>query len=154
MKTQRIPRTLTALAAGILFLALTLPVAAQDEDPNDPNDADRECVMACRDANRDCRFDTREAFKLCLEESGCDVLATEYRETCLVVDRDEEACAAAREALRDCRQPCREAAREDDDLCREAFATCVTDECGLDELPGRGRHPHFRGPRGPHRGHR
>jgi hypothetical protein len=156
MKTRYVKSALAAAALAVAVIAA--PATAQDtEDPNQPTDVDRECIMGCRATERDCRFDAREAFKLCLEEAGCDVLAADYRAACLVEDRDEEACPAARTALRECRAPCHEAAAEANAGCREAFRTCVTETCGLDELsrPPRGPHGHggprrpggFRGPR-------
>jgi len=150
------------MAAGLaaLLAAAALPALAQDEDPNEPTDVDRECIMACHDTERDCRFDAREALKLCLEEAGCDTLAEEFRAACLIEDRDEEACAAARTALRECRVPCREAAETSNRACRDAFSTCLAETCGLDELPhprpggpGRGGPRHPGGPGG-HRGPR
>jgi hypothetical protein len=162
MKIQDWKRTAMALAFGALCLAATPPAMAQDDDPNEPTDADRECIMTCRDTDRDCRFDSREAYKLCLEESGCDTLAADYRAACLVEDRDEEACAAARTALRECREPCRDTAETSNRACREAFATCVSETCGIDAPPhgkpgrpgpgrgGPGHHgPRPGGPRGP-----
>lgn len=141
---------LKAAALAALLAAAALPAWAQDEDPNEPTDADRECIMACRDTERDCRFDSREAFKLCLEDAGCDTLAADFRAVCLIEDRDEEACAAARTALRECREPCREAAESSNRACRDAFSTCLSDTCGLDDLP----HPGHGGPGrgGPGRG--
>jgi hypothetical protein len=147
-------RALTAAALAVALLGGATPLLAQ-EDPNDPDEVDRECIMACRDSDRDCRFDVREAFKLCLEENGCNTLAADYRAACLVEDRDEEACAAARVALRECRMPCREAASSGNEECRTAFITCLQEQCGIDELPHPGHH-HGRRPGpgfGGHRGH-
>lgn len=126
-----------AIAATCLFVA---PALGQDS-------TDDECVAACREDLANCRFDARETSAQCLEEAGCDVLRDTYRETCLVADRDEEACDAARQALRDCVEPCRTALREDGDTCRQNLETCLTDECGLEDLPPARRH-HGHGGRG------
>jgi hypothetical protein len=151
-----------ALAAAAFGCALTFSstaVPAQDADPNDPNapgNVDMECVEACHNAARDCMFDGREAFNLCLEEAACDDLSDAYRAACLAADRDDAACAAARSAFRDCVEPCREDAHAIADACREARTTCLTEGCGLDDVrpprgghgaPGEGHRPPH-GPRG------
>jgi hypothetical protein len=142
---------LATAGLATVMLAAATAMAQDTEDPNGPTDVDRECIRACRDTERDCRFDTREEFKVCLEEAGCDAIAADYRAACLVEDRDEEACAAARTALRECRAPCREAADTSNTACREAFKTCLSETCGLEEPPHRGGHHGGRhgGPRGP-----
>lgn len=151
MKTHSFSRALTAAVFGAVLFASAPPATAQD--PNEPDDAIRECVTGCRDSERDCRFDGREAVKLCLEEAGCNTLADDYRATCLVADRDDEACSAARDALRECRAPCRDDAQTGNEECRTAFQTCALEECGIDAPPHRGGRHHGRRPggRGPRR---
>ena len=98
-----------------------------------------ECVATCRDDASACRFDAREAFGACIEEAGCDVLRENFRELCLVDDRDEELCADLRTGLRECTTPCREAFGDDATACREAAATCLQDVCGVEPRDRDGR---------------
>ncbi len=127
-----------ALAATLI----AIPAFAQDEE-----EVDRECIEACREAARDCHFDTREAAGACLEDAGCDVLKEEYRDACFGEERDRELCSDARAAYRECVEPCRDARREALEACREAARTCLEDECGVEEAKRPGRRPGRRGPR-------
>lgn len=156
MQRSELPRILAAAAFGcaLTFMATSAPAQDDPNDPNAPDVVDLECIHACHEAQRDCMFDGREAFKLCLEEAGCDVLGDDYRATCFVADRDDEACDAARDAFRSCVEPCHEEAHALGDACREARNSCLTDECGLVDLPERGERerPAPHGPRGPRGG--
>lgn len=150
MHRSELPRVLAAAAFGcaLTFMATSAPAQDDPNDPNSPDVVDLDCIHACHEAQRDCMFDGRQAFKLCLEEAGCDTLGDDYRATCLVADRDEDACTDARDAFRACVEPCHEDAHALGDACREARNACLTDECGLDELPG-SRHPERPAPQGP-----
>jgi hypothetical protein len=149
MRTVRFFQAQTAVALAVAALSWAAPAPAQDE----LTDAERECITSCRESGRDCMFDAREAFKACLEEAGCSALSETFRATCLVADRDEDACSAARDALRECRAPCREADVSNRQACRDAFESCLSEECGIDELPPMGRPGRGGGHRpGGHRG--
>jgi hypothetical protein len=134
---NRVEYAVKVSALAVALLALASPAVSQE----DPNDATSECVAACREAHRDCRFDSREGLKLCLEEAGCDLLRDDYRAVCLAEERDDEACAAARDALRACVEPCRDAAQADGEACREATGACLSEQCGI-EKPERPTRPH------------
>ena len=142
MKQSPLARMVLAAGFGLAVLWMATEAPAQEL-----TDEQRDCVRACRDSSRDCRSDVRAAQRTCFEDAGCDVLRDDYRDTCFVVDRDDEACDAARTDLRECVAPCRETARADGASCRETIDACLSDECGIDELPERPRRGRgFRGP--------
>lgn len=122
---------LVDLAAGTFFGVLIVGLAAAGASGQTTDATTLACLETCRTATHDCLFDSREAFKDCLDTSGCETLRDTYRSTCLVENRDETACTAARDALKACVEPCRTQARTDGESCREASDTCVTETCGV-----------------------
>ena len=74
-----------------------------------------------------------EEYELCSEDLGCDALRQEYRDACLVRDRDELQCRDARQAFRSCLAPCKAALADDGAQCKSELQACFADECEVQE---------------------
>lgn len=127
-----------AAAALALTAGLASPAVA----------ADSSCVKGCTDALRSCSKDVHDAAAECRSAAGCDDLAAELDTAC-AADGDEDVCAEAKQALRDCVEPCRDEAQTQMEACRTTAETCLSEQCGVSEIPpppcrpgrGHGRKP-------------
>ena len=131
-------RALQALILGAaLGLVLSEVAFAQDEEG---------CFEMCREEGGagDCRFDAKQAKRLCVEEGGCEALREVYLDACHVQDRDEASCDEARASFRACVSPCHEQFHAQMQLCREQMASCLEAACGIELPEVRERHG-FRG---------